>query len=120
MSPRSLECTTCILCSERSLENKFALISGSFCNPEPCSIPLYDITLMNMLKKLTPFRSSMHQYQAWKLLAVSVILCSSLSMYAEEWKPRLVVLTDIAPNDIEPDDMESLIRLLAHADLFEI
>lgn len=75
---------------------------------------------MNMLKKLTPFRSSMHQYQAWKLLAVSVVLCSSLSMYAEEWKPRLVVLTDIAPNDIEPDDMESLIRLLAHADLFEI
>src|SRR5690606_15549721 len=24
------------------------------------------------------------------------------------------------PNDIEPDDMESMIRLLAHADLFEI
>ena len=35
-------------------------------------------------------------------------------------KPRLVVLTDIAPVNIEPDDMESTIRLLSHADLFEI
>jgi hypothetical protein len=35
-------------------------------------------------------------------------------------KPRIVVLTDIAPNNVEPDDMESIIRLLVHADLFEI
>ena len=35
-------------------------------------------------------------------------------------KPRIVVLTDIAPNDIEPDDMQSMIRLLVHADQFEI
>lgn len=35
-------------------------------------------------------------------------------------KPRIVVLTDIAPGDIEPDDMESMIRLMSHADLFEI
>ena len=35
-------------------------------------------------------------------------------------KPRIVVLTDIAPTDIEPDDMESMVRLLAHADLYEI
>lgn len=35
-------------------------------------------------------------------------------------KPRLVVLTDIAPGDIEPDDMESMIRLLVHADQYEI
>lgn len=35
-------------------------------------------------------------------------------------KPRIVVLTDIAPIDLEPDDMESMIRLLAHADLYEI
>jgi hypothetical protein len=35
-------------------------------------------------------------------------------------KPRLVVLTDIAPDNAEPDDMESTIRLLVHADLFEI
>jgi hypothetical protein len=35
-------------------------------------------------------------------------------------KPRLVVLTDIGPNDIEPDDRESMTRLLVSADLFEI
>ena len=35
-------------------------------------------------------------------------------------KPRLVVCTDIAPADIEPDDMESMVRLMAYADLFEI
>lgn len=38
----------------------------------------------------------------------------------QQLKPRLVVLTDIAPNDVEPDDMESLIRLLVHADQFEV
>lgn len=42
------------------------------------------------------------------------------TVQAAELKPRIVVLTDIAPNDVEPDDMESTIRLLAHADLFEI
>lgn len=35
-------------------------------------------------------------------------------------KPRIVVLTDISPINVEPDDTESLIRLLVHADLFEI
>ena len=35
-------------------------------------------------------------------------------------KPRLVVCTDIAPADIEPDDMESMVRLMAYADCFEI
>ncbi len=35
-------------------------------------------------------------------------------------KPRLVVLTDIAPDDTEPDDSESLIHLYVLADLFEI
>lgn len=35
-------------------------------------------------------------------------------------KPRIVVLTDISPNTIEPDDMESMIRLFSYADLFEI
>ncbi|MDR0895440.1 MAG: DUF1593 domain-containing protein [Prevotellaceae bacterium] len=39
---------------------------------------------------------------------------------AVELKPRILILTDIAPSDVEPDDMESMIRLLAHADLFEI
>lgn len=31
-------------------------------------------------------------------------------------KPRLVVCTDIAPADVEPDDMESMVRLMAYAD----
>ncbi len=35
-------------------------------------------------------------------------------------KPRIVVLTDIAPITGEPDDMESMVRFLVHADLFEI
>ena len=37
-----------------------------------------------------------------------------------ELKPRLVVCTDIAPADVEPDDMESMVRLMAYADLFEV
>ncbi|MCI5664720.1 MAG: DUF1593 domain-containing protein [Mediterranea sp.] len=39
---------------------------------------------------------------------------------ADELKPRLVVCTDIAPGDVEPDDMESAVRLLAYADRLEI
>ena len=35
-----------------------------------------------------------------------------------ELKPRLVVCTDIAPADVEPDDMESMVRLMSYADLF--
>ena len=35
-------------------------------------------------------------------------------------KPRLVVCTDIAPGDVEPDDMESMVRLMAYADCYEI
>ena len=39
---------------------------------------------------------------------------------ASEFKPRLVVMTDICPADLEPDDTESAIRLMAYADRFEI
>lgn len=35
-------------------------------------------------------------------------------------KPRIVVLTDIAPADWEPDDMESAVRLMAYADMLEV
>ena len=35
-------------------------------------------------------------------------------------KPRLVVCTDIAPADVEPDDMESMAHLVTYADRFEI
>jgi hypothetical protein len=54
---------------------------------------------------------------------VVVMLCLGLlkaQSQTASLKPRVIVLTDIAPNDIEPDDMESMIRLFVHADLFEI
>ena len=48
--------------------------------------------------------------------------CSSdAGMYSDfGLKPRIVVLTDIAPGTIEPDDMESMVRLMTYADQFEI
>lgn len=48
-------------------------------------------------------------------------LCVSQSLWAQSQhplKPRIVVLTDISV--LEPDDMESLVRLLVHADMYEI
>ncbi len=39
---------------------------------------------------------------------------------AQTLKPRLVVCTDIAPGDAEPDDMESAVHLMAYADMFEV
>ena len=35
-------------------------------------------------------------------------------------KPRIVVMTDIGPAEVEPDDNESAVRLMAYADRFEI
>jgi len=49
---------------------------------------------------------------------VFAVLCATA--LAAPLKPRMIVLTDISPADREPDDMESMIRLLVHADLFEI
>lgn len=61
----------------------------------------------------------------FKLLLILSLLFIASDLFSKEnvklgLKPRMVVLTDIAPNNIEPDDMESMIRLLVHADLFEI
>jgi hypothetical protein len=59
-----------------------------------------------------------------KLLTISLVLLLSISGLAQEaneiqiLKPRLVVLTDVST--WETDDSESLVRLMAHADLFEI
>jgi len=59
-----------------------------------------------------------------KLLTISLVLLLSISGLAQETnenqilKPRLVVLTDVST--WETDDSESLVRLMAHADLFEI
>ena len=59
-----------------------------------------------------------------KNITVTILLLLSLTLpaakSAAQLKPRLVVLTDISPNNVEPDDMESMIRLLVHTDLFEI
>lgn len=54
------------------------------------------------------------------LIAVCLAVQTLPLFAAAPLKPRLVVLTDIAPNNVEPDDMESMIRLLVHADLYEI
>ena len=42
------------------------------------------------------------------------------AMASGELKPRVVILTDIAPGNIEPDDMESMVRLMTYADRLEI
>ncbi|MDO4496267.1 MAG: DUF1593 domain-containing protein [Bacteroidales bacterium] len=49
-----------------------------------------------------------------------ITLCWAGVACAEELKPRLVVMTDIGPADVEPDDNESAVRLLSYADRFEI
>ena len=56
------------------------------------------------------------------LLSLLMLCCASMNVCAQtaELKPRLVVCTDIGAPDVEPDDMESAIRLMAYADLFEI
>ena len=51
-------------------------------------------------------------------LALLLSIVASIPSPAAPLKPRLVVLTDIST--WETDDHESLIRLLVHADLFEI
>ena len=53
-------------------------------------------------------------------LSVLLLLGSLAGSALAEAKPRLVVLTDISPDKVEPDDMESIIRLFVHADMFEI
>lgn len=53
-------------------------------------------------------------------LLLIFFVMASRAYPATPLKPRMVVLTDIAPNTIEPDDTESTIRLLVHADLIEI
>ena len=58
---------------------------------------------------------------AYLILFVSGLSGRSLQEEGPEsplLKPRIVVLTDIST--WEPDDHESLIRLMVHADLFEI
>lgn len=54
-------------------------------------------------------------------VAASLISCQSyVNVEQDGLKPRLVVLTDIGPADVEPDDNESAVRLMSYADRFEI
>ncbi len=53
-------------------------------------------------------------------LLLFLTIASPMISHAAPLKPRMVVLTGIARTNVEPDDMESMIRLLVHADLFEI
>ena len=63
----------------------------------------------------------MRRYPSYILLTLVLMLFSSLqARKRQELKPRLVVMTDICPADVEPDDIESAIRLLVYADRFEI
>ena len=57
-----------------------------------------------------------------KRIALLLLLATPMMGWAakNELKPRLLVCTDIAPADVEPDDMESMVRLMSYADLFEI
>ena len=57
---------------------------------------------------------------ATTLLTISTGLQAYGLPDGETLKPRLVVCTDIAPADVEPDDMESMVHLMAYADMFEI
>ncbi len=58
---------------------------------------------------------------AAKILAVFLgVFVAAQSLVAAQLKPRLVLLTDIAPGDREPDDQESLVRLLVYADQCEL
>lgn len=54
-------------------------------------------------------------------LLMAGAVCAACSPKLEEnLKPRIVVMTDIGPAEVEPDDNESAVRLLAYADRFEI
>ena len=53
-------------------------------------------------------------------ITICLALIAMTGWADNDLKPRLVVCTDIAPADVEPDDMESMVRLMAYADCFEI
>ena len=54
------------------------------------------------------------------LICMLAVSTAGLAKGENGQKPRLVVCTDIAPADVEPDDMESMVRLMAYADCFEV
>ena len=69
---------------------------------------------------LSPINKSIMMIRKFVLVLMAVIGVNALQAAENDLKPRLVVCTDIAPADVEPDDMESMVRLMAYADMFEI
>ena len=67
--------------------------------------------VMKIIKNVTPV-----------ILTLVAMVGCSVTCAAQDaaLKSRLVVCTDIAPADVEPDDMESMVRLMAYADRFEL
>ena len=65
-------------------------------------------------------RKTILQWMATTLLIISTGLQAYSLPNSATLKPRWVVCTDIAPADVEPDDMESMVHLMAYADMFEI
>src|SRR6186997_773232 len=51
-----------------------------------------------------------------RLLVLVILLCST-TVFAAETKPRLIILTDIGG---DPDDQQSLIRLMHYSNAFEL
>ena len=58
--------------------------------------------------------------RAFLLAAAAALLASCRAPTTDTLKPRIVILTDIGPAEVEPDDNESAVRLLSYADRFEI
>lgn len=70
--------------------------------------------IRNVLSCATNLTENMRFFYSLLLLFIAIGASS------QELKPRLVVMTDIGPADVEPDDNESAVRLLDYADRFEI
>lgn len=76
----------------------------------------------NSFLKFRIFVAEIHLFMKRTTTILLLMLTVFMVSIAQETnlKPRLVVCTDIAPADIEPDDMESMVHLMVYADMFEI
>ena len=76
----------------------------------------------NSFLNFRTFVAEMHQIMKRTTTILLLMLTVFMLSIAQETnlKPRLVVCTDIAPADVEPDDMESMVHLMVYADMFEI
>lgn len=70
------------------------------------------------LNKLIRKKMKLHHFIT--LITLLILPLTITAKKKDDLKPRLVVMTDIGDCDVEPDDMESAVRLLSYADMFEI